>query len=944
MNHDKRLFLLDAYALIFRAYYALAKNPIHNSKGLNTSAIYGFTNALIDLLQKEKPTHMAVVFDLGKPDRMVQYEKYKANRQETPEVIEKSVPYIHHIIEALHIPVIEREGYEADDLIGTLARQAEKKGYTVYMVTSDKDFGQLVSDNIFIWKPPYMGHPYEILGKKEVCARWQIADVSQVPDILGLMGDAVDNIPGIPGIGEKTAIKLIGQFGSIENLLANTDQLDGKLKQRIEENKDLALLSKKLATILTDAPVQFEEEKLMITEPDKQRLAELFTELEFRTLGKRVLGDDFSINRPREKPPLNPPSSLFDGNTFLSSSLTESTPSSSGHTLIATSVSSGKNIHNTPHTYEIIHTATQRKALVETLLQQKEFSFDTETTHIDPTRCNIVGLAFCFSPHHGYYIPFPPQREEAMNIMHELKPVFETPAILKIGQNIKFDLIVLKNYGLEVKGPLFDTMVAHYLLDAESRHNLDVLAENYLGYTPVSIESLIGKKGRNQGNMRDVGLEQIKEYAIEDADLTLQLKHLFAPAIEKEGYTELFYQIEMPLVSTLAEMEWEGVRIDVDYLRAYSSELEQQAHKTQKKIYEIAGVHFNLDSPRQMGEVLFKKMGIPYEGKKTKTGQYSTSEEVLSKLAYRHEIVQLIMEYREIMKLKSTYVDTLPDLVNPRTGRIHTTFNQTVAATGRLSSTNPNLQNIPIRTENGKRVRKAFIPRSEDYVILSADYSQIELRLVAAFSQDEAMLEAFRNDLDIHQATAARVYNVPLEAVTKEMRNNAKMVNFGIIYGISPYGLSQRSNLSRSEAKAIIDNYFKTYPGIKRYIEEAINLARQRGYAQTLKGRKRWLPDINSKNLTVRGFAERNAINTPIQGTAADMIKIAMNRIQYELKERRLKSRMTLQVHDELVFDAHKEELETIIPIITHCMKTALELPVPVKVDIGVGANWLEAH
>jgi DNA polymerase-1 len=949
MNHDKKLYLLDAYALIFRAYYALAKNPIHNSKGMNTSAIFGFTNTLIDLMQKEKPTHIAVVFDLGKPDRAVEHEFYKANRQKTPEDIVNSTPYIREIIKAFDIPIIEKEGFEADDLIGTIAKKAEQHGYTTYMVTPDKDFGQLVSDNILIWKPPYMGRPYEILGVKEVCARWEIDDVIKVIDILGLMGDAVDNIPGIPGVGEKTAIKLVNEFGSVENLLANTDKLKGKLKERVEENKELAIISKKLATIVIDAPVEVEEEKLVITEPHKEQLAALFAELEFRTLGKRVLGDEFSVNQsPAKKTAVGQSYDMFNQSTVSSQKSVENASPAGEQSLPLQGGDlegdSGLNISNVAHEYLVADTAEERKTLIEKLLQQKELCFDTETTGVDATDCDIVGLSFSVEKHKGWYIPFPAEHAEAKKILHEFKPVFESEDIMKVGQNIKFDIVVLKGYDIVVKGAMFDTMIAHYLIDAETRHNMDVLSENYLGYSPVSIETLIGKKGKNQGSMRDVELEQIKEYAVEDADITLQLKEVFAPAIKENAFEELFHEIEMPLIITLADMEFEGVKVDVDYLNEYSKELERDSKAAQLKVFEIAGTTFNLDSPKQLGDVLFDKMQIPYEGKKTKTGQYATGEEVLSKLAYEHEIAKLIQDYRELVKLKSTYVDALPALVNPRTGRIHTTFNQTIAATGRLSSVNPNLQNIPIRTENGRKVRKAFIPRNDEYVILSADYSQIELRLVAAISKDEAMLEAFNNDLDIHLATAAKVYNVPLEEVTKDMRSNAKMVNFGIIYGISAFGLSQRSSLTRTEAKEVIDNYFKTYPGIKQYMDNAILTAKEKGYAETMKGRKRRLPDIKSANHTVRSFAERNAINTPIQGTAADMIKIAMNTVHEEFKKHHFKSRMTLQVHDELVFDAHKSEVEKIKPIIEHCMKTALELPVPIKVEMGVGNDWLEAH
>lgn len=935
MIPEKKLYLLDAYALIFRAYYALAKNPIFNSKGLNTSAIYGFTNTLIDLIQKEKPTHIAVVFDLGKPDRSIAHEFYKANRQETPEDIVRSTPYIRQIITAFDIPIVELEGFEADDLIGTLAKKAEQHGFTTYMVTPDKDFGQLVSDQIFIWKPPYMGKPFEILGEKEICSRWQIDNVKKVIDLLGLMGDAVDNIPGIPGVGEKTAIKLIQEFGSIENLLENTHQLKGKLKERVEEHKELALISKQLATIIIDAPVNIEEDKLIITKPDKEKLAALFSELEFRTLGKRFLGADFNVlstipKSPVEKHDLFTPQTPED--TTKQNSLFPEEPTA------------GNNINSTPHQYIIANTTALYQTLLQQLLQQNEFCFDTETSSLNPNCCELVGLSFCFEKAKAYYIPFSPDAEETKKILHIFKPAFENSTITKIGQNIKFDWLVLKQYGITVNGPLFDTMIAHYLLESDVRHNMNILAENYLNYSPVSIESLIGKKGKNQGSMKDVPLERIKEYAAEDADITFQLKQIFEPKIIDQNFKELFYDIEAPLVKTLAQMEYSGVKVDVEYLQNYSKVLAQEAQEAQLKIFEIAGNSFNLDSPKQLGEILFDKLKIPYEGKKTKTGQYATGEEVLSKLAFEHEIAQYIQNYRELVKLKSTYVDALPALVNPNTKRIHTTFNQAIAATGRLSSTNPNLQNIPIRTLNGRKVRRAFIARNEEYVLLSADYSQIELRLVAAISGDEAMLEAFQLDLDIHAATAAKVYGVALSEVTKEMRNNAKTVNFGIIYGISAFGLSQRSNLSRTEAKEIIENYFKTYSGVKKYMQDAIIKAQQNGYAETLKGRKRKLPDINSSNNTVRGFAERNAINTPIQGSAADMIKIAMNLIQAQLEQHNFKSRMTLQVHDELVFDAHKDEVEILKPIIEHSMKTALDLPVPIKVEIGIGNNWLEAH
>lgn len=943
---DKKLFLLDAYALIYRAYFALNSSSkgtsgFHNSKGFNTSTVYGFTNTLLDLLQKDKPTHIAVVFDApGQTDRAVAHEFYKANRQETPEDIRSSIPVIKQLIKAFDIPMLELAGYEADDIICTIAKQAERDGYQVYMVTPDKDFGQAVSDNICIYKPAYKGGGFDKMCTEDVLNKWGIKRVDQVIDILGLMGDAVDNIPGVPGVGEKTAAKLLQEFDTMEGIYENLDKVKGKLKENLETYKDQAFISKHLATIICDVPITVEEEQLVITQPDKEALMALFAELEFRTMGKRVFGDDWTVNQAPAAAPSNGNSKPQAQLDLFGGEATSYAPPVSN----IKPEKVGQNIHNTPHEYHLVDTPEKRADLIKLLGKQKAFAFDTETTSVDANDCEMVGMSFSIKAGEGYYVPVSAVPEDCQAVLEEFRPILENPKIGKIGQNIKYDILALKWCGITLQGELFDTMLAHYLLDPESRHNMDVLAENYLGYSPVSITELIGKKGKDQGTMRDVELELIKEYAAEDADITLQLKEKFEPLIKEQKQEELFHKIETPLVYALAEMEYNGILVDRDFLATYSKELGEDIAVLQDTIFGLAGTKFNIDSPKQLGDVLFLKMNIPYAGKKTKTGQYSTGEDILSRLEHEHPIASEILNYRELVKLKSTYVDSLPLLINKKSGRIHSSFNQAVAATGRLSSQNPNLQNIPIRTEKGRRIRRAFIPRDADHVLLSADYSQIELRLVADISKDEAMLDAFRQGLDIHTATAAKVYNVPLEEVTKEQRRNAKAVNFGIAYGTTAFGLSQNLNIPRREAQELIDAYFAEYKGLKRYMSTAVLDARETGYALTLKGRRRYLPDIHSGNQTVRAHAERNAVNAPIQGTAADMIKIAMVDIHREIEKQGLRSRMVLQVHDELVFDVHKDEVETLKPIVEANMRNALKLTVPIVVEMGVGHNWLEAH
>ena len=934
----KKLFLLDGMALIYRAHFALSKSPRFTSNGLNTSAVMGFTNTLLDVLKKEKPTHMAVVFDTDAPtERHTDYEAYKAHREAMPEDLSKALPYVIKVILGFNIPVITSDGYEADDIIGTLAKKAEQKGYQVYCMTPDKDFAQLVSENIRIYKPARMGNEMEILGVKEVLEKWEIERVEQVIDILGLWGDAVDNIPGIPGIGEKTAKALIKQYGSMEEIIAHSHELKGKQRENVENFAEQGLLSKKLATILLNVPVELDEEGLQMGEPSKDLLEPLFAELEFRTLGRRVFGDDFSVT---ELKAVSVQTDLF-GDPVATARTTMTVDVEDIYEPPATA---SKNIDNVPHEYHLADTPAKRAELIATLLKQQTICFDTETTGTDANHCELVGLSFAVKPGEAWYVPVPENQEEAKSIATEFKPVLEHEGISKIGQNIKFDILILKWYGVEVKGALFDTMMAHYVIDPDTRHGMDILSENYLGYKPVSITTLIGPKGKNQGNMRDVEIEKIKEYAAEDADITLQLKDIFEPKLKQVESEKLINEIEHPLIYVLADMEFEGVKIDHDTLREFSKQLETDIAGFEKTVYEKAGVRFNIASPKQLGEVLFEKLMLDPKAKKTKTGQYQTGEDVLLSLAAKSDIVRDILDFRQLQKLKSTYVDALPTMVNPKTGRVHTSYNQAVAATGRLSSVNPNLQNIPIRTERGREVRKAFIPRDSGHSIVSADYSQIELRIIAEISKDPNMMQAFIDNLDIHTATAANVYGVALDEVTSDQRRNAKAVNFGIIYGQSAFGLSQNLGIPRKEAADIIEQYFAQFPGIKQYMGDTMNFARENGYVTTLMGRRRYLRDINSANATVRGFAERNAINAPIQGSAADMIKIAMINIHREIKAQKLEAKMTMQVHDELVFDVPNHEIELIKPIIMHNMKTAIKTEVPIMVEIGTGLNWLEAH
>jgi DNA polymerase-1 len=935
----KKLFLLDGMALIYRAHFALSKTPRFTSGGLNTSAVMGFTNTLLDVLKKEKPTHMAVVFDTEAPtERHTDFAAYKAHRESMPEDLSKALPYIFKLILGFNIPVITSDGYEADDIIGTLAKKAERKGYQVYCMTPDKDFAQLVSDNIRIYKPARMGNDMEILGVKEILEKWEIERVEQVIDILGLWGDSVDNIPGIPGIGEKTAKALIKQYGSMEEIISHSHELKGKQRENIEQFAEQGLLSKKLATILLNVPVELDEAGLEICAPSKDLLEPLFAELEFRTLGKRVFGDDFSITEMKS---VGIQTDLF-GNPVASGRTTMTVDVSDIAEPEFTTVS--KNINTVAHEYYLADTKEKRSELIAILNQQKSFCFDTETTGTDANNCEMVGLSFAVKPGEAWYVPVPVNQQDVQAIVDEFKDVMENAAIGKIGQNLKFDILMLKWYGVEVKGDLFDTMMAHYIIDPDTRHNMDILSENYLGYKPVSITELIGAKGKNQGSMRDVEIEKIKEYAAEDADITLQLKNIFEPKIKQVEAEKLLHEMENPLIYVLADIEYEGVRIDHGTLREFSKDLETDIAKLEKTVYEKAGVRFNIASPKQLGEVLFEKLMLDPKAKKTKTGQYQTGEDVLVSLAAKSDIVRDILDYRQLQKLKSTYVDALPQMVNQKTGRVHTSYNQAVAATGRLSSTNPNLQNIPIRTERGREVRKAFIPRDNGHSIVSADYSQIELRIIAEISKDENMRAAFVNNLDIHTATAANVYGVGLDEVTGDQRRNAKAVNFGIIYGQSAFGLSQNLGIPRKEAAEIIENYFAQYPGIKQYMTDTMNFARENGYVCTLMGRRRYLRDINSANATVRGFAERNAINAPIQGSAADMIKIAMINIHREFKAQKLDARMTMQVHDELVFDVPHHEIEIVKLIIMHNMKNAIKTTVPIMVEIGTGLNWLEAH
>lgn len=939
---DKKLFLLDAFALIYRAYFAFSNSPRINSKGFNTSAIFGFTNTLLEILTKEKPSHIAVVFDMeGPTQRHVEFESYKANREEMPEDLRASIPIIVELIKGFNIEVLGLEGFEADDVIGTLAIKAEKAGFTTYMMTPDKDYGQLVDENTFIYKPARLGNGAEILGREEICKKWEIRSVSELIDILGLMGDKVDNIPGIPGVGEKTAIQLIKDFGSIENLLQNTDKLKGKLKEKVENNRDMAIQSKRLATIILDCPIELEEEKLAIKEPNKPVLLEVFKELEFRAIAQKVLGEDIGGKEKLavEKP--KPKTNSAQGDLFNDPEPGEtSDPASSGEQL----QTNFKTINDVEHTYELVDSPEKVKNLISILEQNKEFCFDSETTSLNTLDAEIVGLSFSVKPFYAYYVPVSANKDEASALLEQFKPVFSDTSKTLIGQNIKYDYQVLKNYNVDIVNKMFDTMVAHFLIMPDMRHNMDVLSQTYLNYLPVSIETLIGKKGKEQGTMRDVDVEKIKDYAAEDADVTLQLKEVFAPKLEENDLEKLFNEVEVPLIKVLANIEREGINLDVNALHEFSAQLQSDITLVEKEIQDHAGTKFNVSSPKQVGEILFEYLKIVEKPKKTKTGQYATGEDVLSKLENAHPIVSKILDYRELVKLKNTYVDTLPLLVNEKTHRIHTSFNQVVAVTGRLSSDNPNLQNIPIRTERGRQIRKAFIPRDSDHILLSADYSQIELRIVASISGDKNMCEAFQLGKDIHTATAAKVFGVAEADVTKEMRYKSKSVNFGIIYGQGAFGLSENLNISRGEAKELIDNYFKEYGAIKSYMDDTINFARENGYVKTLLGRKRWLRDITSNNATVRSYAERNAINAPIQGSAADMIKVAMINIYNELERQNFKTKMLLQVHDELVFDVYKPELDRVKPIIEKLMSEALPLAVPVEVGLGTGENWLAAH
>lgn len=944
MSEQKRLFLLDAYALIFRGYYALIKNPRINSKGMDTSAIMGFMNSLFDVIKREKPDHLAVCFDKGgSVERTELFPEYKANRDETPDAIRIAIPYIQDILKAMHIPSVILEGWEADDIIGTLSKQAEKEGYKVFMVTPDKDFGQLVSENIFMYRPARMGNGIEIWGIPEVQKRFGVERPEQVIDYLGMMGDASDNIPGLPGVGDKTAKKFIEQFGSLEGLLENADQLTGKMKEKVIENAELGRLSKKLATICTDCDVTFNAEDYELSVPDSEAVQKIFEELEFRRLKEQFI----KIFSGEEETTETQVTSTETAQKIASSAGSGQFSLFGGDGASPATIkdtSSRNTIADVPHVYQSVAPGMAMKLFLQNLMKQTSVCFDTETTSINPLEAELVGIAFSWEATKGFYVPFPKDRDKAQELIEELRPFFESENIEKIGQNLKYDIKVLDKYNIRVHGRLFDTMLAHYLINPDMRHNMDILSETYLNYTPISITELIGKKGKNQLSMREVPLEKQTEYAVEDADITFQLAQHFRPELAEAKTDGLFGDIEIPLLRVLADMELEGINLDIDFLKSLSKDLENDIANLEQQIYEAAGEEFNIGSPKQLGEILFDKMKLVDKPKKTKTGQYSTAEDVLSYLAKDHEIIRNVLDYRGLTKLKSTYVDALPEQVEPSTGRVHTDYMQTVAATGRLSSNNPNLQNIPIRTERGRQVRKAFVPRNGDYTLLAADYSQIELRIIAALSQEDTMIEAFKNGEDIHASTASKVFNVPLEEVTREQRSNAKTVNFGIIYGVSAFGLSNQTDLSRSESKDLIDTYYKTYPKLRNYISEQVDFAREHGYVQTVLGRRRYLKDINGSNAVVRGAAERNAVNAPIQGSAADIIKIAMINIHKKLIEGGYKSKMLLQVHDELVFDIYKPELETLKQVIKSEMENAYELAVPLDVELGMGENWLVAH
>ena len=950
MSDKKRLFLLDAFALIFRGYYAFIKNPRINSKGMDTSAILGFTNSLLDVIKREKPDLLAVCFDRGgSVARTEAFSEYKANRQETPEAIKIAVPILESILKAMKIPAVVLAGYEADDIIGTLAKKAEKEGYQTFMVTPDKDFAQLVSENIFMYRPRF-GGGYETWGIPEVQEKFGVKTPEQVIDFLGMMGDSADNIPGLPGVGEKTAKKFLAQYGTMENLLENTADLKGKMKEKVEAAKELGILSKELATIMLDVPVDFHEESFKMSMPDIEATKEIFTELEFRRLTENFV-KTFSIATNSENIVKQ------DNQTITNSKASASKPqgdhngqfdlfatTGTGNVSEEESIQGYKTLATTSHFYQHVDTPISRKILLKKLQQQTSVCFDTETTGLKALEVELIGISFSWEIGKGYYVSFPSNQAETKAILEEFRCFFENNSIEKIGHNLKYDIKVLSNYGMPVKGSLFDTMIAHYLINPDMRHGMDILAETYLNYQPVSITTLIGKKGKNQLSMRDVPLKDQTEYAVEDADITLQLKKHFIEELKKGNVIKLFNEIELPLVSVLTAMEIEGINLNTEFLKELSIHLTDDINRLEKTIFEEAGEEFNIASPKQLGVVLFENMKLVDKPKKTKTGQYSTAEDVLSNLSKDHTIIANVLEYRQFKKLQSTYVDALPNEINPNTGRVHTSYAQAVAATGRLSSTNPNLQNIPIRTERGKQVRKAFIPRDENYVLLAADYSQIELRIIAALSEEETMIEAFKNGEDIHASTAAKVFNIPLSEVTREQRSNAKTVNFGIIYGVSAFGLSNQTDLTRKESKELIDLYYETYPKLKNYMSAQVDFARDHGYVETVLQRRRYLKDINSRNAIVRGAAERNAVNAPIQGSAADIIKIAMINIFKRFEKEGFKSKMLLQVHDELVFDAHKDELEIIKPIIKYEMEHAFEMIVPLDVEMGIGENWLEAH
>ena len=929
---DKKLFLIDAYALIFRAYFAFAKNPRMNSKGQNTSAAFGFTNSLIDVIKNEKPTHLAVVFDPpgGSTSRKEEFSDYKANRDETPEGIVTMIEPIKNIIRAFNIPIIQVDGFEADDVIGTLAHKAESKGFTTFMMTPDKDFGQLVTEKSLMFRPGRGGNPAEIWGPKEVCEKFDLDNVDQVVDLLGLMGDAADNIPGVPGVGPKTASKLLKTYGTMEKLLESTHELKGKQKENLETYADQGRMSKSLARIITDVDVEIKEEDLIMCDPDEDKIKEVFTELEFRTLAKRILGQDIVVEA-KVAPSTDGQLDLFGTQSVVETQEAEET-------------SEFKTIASEKPSYHLVTTPEERSELVRMLLEQKSVCFDTETDSLEARHANILGIALSFKNREAYYVAIPQDFEQAKSIVEEFRPFFESNTVEKVAHNIKYDMKVIHRYGVEVAMPYFDTMIAHYLIRPESKHGMDFLAENYLKYKPISIETLIGKKGKNQGNMADLKPEEVVDYACEDADVTYQLKELFEPEIQKDHLKDLFYEMEMPLVSVLARMEEKGIAIDAEGLQRYSAELQETLIELETGIKKEAGVEFNLDSPRQLGEVLFDHMKITTKAKKTKTGQYATSEDILQRLKHAHDIVPMILDYRQLRKLKSTYVDPLPTLRDKQDGRIHTTYMQTVAATGRLSSHNPNLQNIPIRSDKGREIRKSFIAKDTDHLLMAADYSQIELRIIAALSGDSSMIEAFRAGKDIHAATASKVFNVGIDEVTRDHRSAAKAVNFGIIYGQSAFGLAQNLGISRTEAKQIIDSYFEQYPTIKTYMDDAVKNAREKGFVETIMKRRRYLKDINSANAVVRGFAERNAVNAPIQGSAADVIKVAMINVQKAMEKAGVQSKMLLQVHDELVFEVPQNELDTMKELVKREMEGAVEMSVPMEVEMEFASNWLEAH